>query len=98
VRPSGRRDLTGVEAWREAARSGVTARERSYMQTLADADKLIFGGPWVDPAEGGLLVLDVASREEARQVIEDSPLVKAGLLTAEIKKWKVSFEKGHVAT
>jgi len=58
-----------------------------YVKSLLDAGKLAFGGPFPD-GSGGLLVYEVASREEAESLRDQDPFALAGVFVrSEIKPW-----------
>jgi uncharacterized protein YciI len=58
-----------------------------YVKSLLDAGKLAFGGPFPD-GSGGLLVYEVASREEAESLRDQDPFALSGVFVrSEIKPW-----------
>ena len=60
---------------------------KAYVKSLLDAGKLAFGGPFPD-GSGGLLVYEVASREEAESLRDKDPFALAGVFVrSEIKPW-----------
>ena len=60
---------------------------KNYVKNLLDAGKLAFGGPFPD-GSGGLLVYEVASREEAESLRDQDPFALAGVFVrSEIKEW-----------
>jgi uncharacterized protein len=54
---------------------------------MAENGKLVCAGPFADEKGGGILVLDVQSEKEARELIEKDPAVSAGRLIYEIRPW-----------
>ena len=56
---------------------------------LADEGKLIVAGPFEknDKSYRGLFILKARDKEEARQLLQTDPAIKAGLLASEIYGW-----------
>jgi uncharacterized protein len=55
---------------------------------MADMKKLAIAGPFLDDGFWrGIFILDVATAEEAKQLIDNDPAVKAGRLKYEIHPW-----------
>lgn len=80
-------------------RAGVDFREQpgvmehvGYYREVFEAGKLKLGGPFLDNS-GGMVVLTVASVQEAQQIADDDPAVKAGLLTVTVRPWMVPFSR-----
>jgi uncharacterized protein YciI len=80
--------------------SSMTSEERAvmeehfaYVQRLFDQGKLLLGGAATDGAIG-LLVLRVASAEEAQRLFEDDPAVKAGIGETELHPFRVGLLLG----
>lgn len=68
-----------------------------YLLLLLRAGKNIMSGPWRDEP-GGLTLLRANSDLEADQLIENDPMVKAGILNAEVKAWNVIMDASGTAT
>ena len=68
------------------------AEHLAYMNAM-EADSLIWAsGPFIE--EGvvvgdGLTILSTDTIEEARQVMEEEPLIKRGLRSFELRKWEL---------
>ena len=60
-----------------------------YMSRLETEGKLILGGGFTD-GSGAMGVLHVSSLEEAREIIENDPAVKEGIVTAQTHPYYVS--------
>jgi uncharacterized protein YciI len=58
----------------------------NYMHQLYLQGKLVLGGPFTDNS-GGLVVLDVADQNQAQQILESDPAVKAGIFIAKLHPW-----------
>ncbi len=68
------------------------AEHLAYMNRLEAEGRLWASGPFVK--EGmlvgdGLTILSVATIEEARQAMEEEPLVKRGLRRFDLRKWEL---------
>ena len=57
--------------------------------------KLILGGAYSNPVDGGALVFDVASAKEVEDFAKEDPYVKNGLVTKySVREWNVvKFDK-----
>ncbi len=56
---------------------------------LADLGKLSLAGPFLknDKNYRGLFILDVNTIEEAREILQTDPVIKAGIFNVELTKW-----------
>ena len=68
------------------------AEHLAYMNALETAGRLWASGPFIE--EGvlvgdGLTILSARTIEEARQAMEEEPLIKRGLRTFELRKWEL---------
>lgn len=55
---------------------------------LADEGHLVLAGPFLDRGQlRGLFMLDVASVDEARELVGTDPMIQAGVLVAEFHTW-----------
>lgn len=63
-----------------------------YWTELADKGIVVLGGPFAD-GSGGMLVLKTATKEEAEKLAKEDPAVKAEMLRAEVKAWKVVLKE-----
>lgn len=61
-----------------------------YLSALAAKGKVLIAGPVFEPLFG-LLVLDVASRDEADQIMRNDPSVKAGVNKYELQEMRVAI-------
>jgi len=69
------------------------AEHLAYMNGMEAQGRLWASGPFVE--EGvlvgdGLTILSTRTIEEARQTMEEEPLIKRGLRTFELRKWELS--------
>ena len=65
------------------------AGHMSNMNTMVEAGKLIVAGPFGqnDDSFRGLFILNVKSKEEARELLQTDPAIKANLLEAVLYDW-----------
>jgi uncharacterized protein YciI len=69
----------------------------AHMTSLAQQGKLVIAGPFSDQPDKsmrGMCLYRVGSVDEARQLAEQDPVVKAGRLKVEVLTWNV--EKGYM--
>jgi len=64
-----------------------------YLKKRFDEGKVLIAGPCEDRSMG-VSVWEFDSREEAEEVMNNDPAVKAGLVKLEIKNYKVSLWRG----
>ena len=61
---------------------------RANIRRLAEDGKLAVAGPFLDGGEmAGLFIFNVATIEEAKQLTESDPAIKAGRLVMELHPW-----------
>ena len=58
-------------------------REKEYLAGLQRSGELMLSGPLAD-GSAGLVVYDVQSFKEAERMVEEQPMVRAGLLSVEL--------------
>lgn len=69
----------------------MTREREAFLGRLKASGKLAAAGPFTDAGElREMLVLQVASPEEAKALMENDPLVKAGILSLEVHPWWVA--------
>jgi uncharacterized protein YciI len=82
---------TAEEIQRAAAR-GLSREELAHDKALVEAGKLVLGGPFDDPLQGGLYLIRAASLAEARELAALRPIVKGGIARSTVLEWKVLYE------
>ncbi|MBI4542573.1 MAG: hypothetical protein HY705_06045 [Gemmatimonadetes bacterium] len=60
-------------------------REKQYLASLQRSGEILLSGPLAD-GSAGLVVYDVQSFKEAQHMVEEQPMVRAGLLSVELKE------------
>jgi len=69
-------------------RQAVHLAHADYLHRLAERGVLLLAGPLVDE-NGGLLIYEVADREELQQVLDGEPYVRAGLVAeTRVRQWR----------
>jgi uncharacterized protein YciI len=66
----------------------IQAAHIKNIERLADEGKIHIAGPFLDDSDlRGIFIIDAASIEEARELVETDPAIKIGRLSYEIKPW-----------
>ncbi|HEU4965793.1 MAG TPA: YciI family protein [Bacilli bacterium] len=86
-RPTFIQDMTAEE-------EAVMGRHFHYLQGLLKEQRLIMAGPCLD-AEFGLVVFVAESEEEAREVMNNDPAIKEGVMIADLHPFRVSLLQGR---
>jgi uncharacterized protein YciI len=71
------------EVFASRADETLMQREKTYLAWLQRAGQIALSGPLAD-GTAGLVVYDVPSLEEAQRLVEDQPMVRAGLLSVDL--------------
>lgn len=73
----------------EATKNKAFAGHMSNMGTMAKNKKLVVAGPMGenDKTYRGIFILNVATKEEARKLLETDPAIKAKYLEPELYEW-----------
>jgi uncharacterized protein YciI len=58
----------------------------AYLREFHRSGKLLFAGPFLD-SSGGMTILDVRTEEEAKQILENDPDVKRGVIKGTVRAW-----------
>ena len=75
------------------AEKAVMEEHAAYNRRLFDRGKILLGGAAADGAIG-ILVLRADSPDEAREIFENDPVVKAGIGHAEIRPFRLGLFAG----
>lgn len=79
-------------AWKGKPLSEMPFAEHSrYVEKLAKEKKLLVGGPFKD-LSGAILIIQADSEAEARQIMENDPIVKDKVVKAEIHAWHAAIK------
>ena len=71
----------------------VMGEHAAYARRLFDEGKILLGGVATNGAVG-IIILRVGSAEEAQQIFENDPAVKAGIGQAELHPFRVGLLAG----
>ncbi|MEE1756037.1 YciI family protein [Streptomyces sp. SP18CS02] len=70
-----------------AGRQGLHPAHAENLYRLADSGVLLLGGPLVGE-NAGLLLYEVADRDELQRILDDEPYVKGGVVArTRIREW-----------
>jgi uncharacterized protein YciI len=58
-------------------------KEKNYLASLQRSGEILLSGPLAD-GSAGLVVYDVQSLKEAEHLVENQPMVRAGLLSVDL--------------
>jgi len=65
---------------------------RAWLSTLAETDRLVGSGPYVDGQGGALIVIrmsDTATLRDAEELMDNDPFTREGVLAGrEVREWK----------
>lgn len=64
--------------------------QKRYYELLGQDGKLLYAGPWRD-SNGALLIVNCASDQDAQNIADEDPVVKATLYVANVKAWNVTY-------
>jgi uncharacterized protein YciI len=67
------------------------AAHRDYVRRLASEGRRARSGYWAERG-GGMMVFEARDLDEARRVVEEDPLVRAGCVAYELHEWVVAAE------
>ncbi|GAA2683029.1 YciI family protein [Streptomyces lunalinharesii] len=70
---------------------GVGEAQQAFLAALVEQGVLVMSGPFGD-GRGGMAVLRCESAEEARELYRNSPVVRSGGATAEVREWHVLLD------
>jgi len=81
----------GMEAMESKVRDNYLAKHRAWVNNLNEKGIKIVSGYLADktssPGGGGLLFIESNSYETAKSIVEEDPLILAGLVTWKIQEW-----------
>ncbi len=75
----------------------LQAGHMANINRLAEEGKLVLAGPFIDGGEfRGIFIFDVATLEEAEELIKTDPAVQSGRLVMELHTWYASAAIGEI--
>ena len=83
-------ELLDERSWIEQ-QEGAVGEHFSRLQGLLDDGQLILAGRTLDDNPQGLVILEVETEEEARELMETDPAVVHGVMTAELFPYRVAL-------
>ena len=73
--------------------SRVIAEHYAYLQSLRLAGKLVVAGPSIVPGDTfGIGIIDVVDELEAQGIVQTDPAVASGVMTAEIRPFRIAVQ------
>lgn len=70
------------------ARDATRPDHRAWLADLTEQGVLVVSGPYVGEPAGALLVLEGASVDAVRTLVQDDPFVRAGLVAEiDVREW-----------
>lgn len=75
--------VVAPEVFASRADDVLMEKEKNYLASLQRSGELFLSGPLADGSMG-LVVYDVQSLKEAEHIVENQPMVRAGLLSVEL--------------
>jgi uncharacterized protein YciI len=75
--------VVAPEIFARRADDALMEKEKNYLASLQRSGELFLSGPLAD-GSFGLVVYDVQSLKEAEHIVENQPMVRAGLLSVEL--------------
>lgn len=69
----------------------VGAAQQAFLAKLYEDGTLMFAGPFNDERGGGIAVLRCDSLQKARALYQQSPIVRSGHATSEVREWNVMW-------
>lgn len=89
-----REDLRDFSSWKKEEEETVGVHFR-YLTDLLDSGKLVLAGRTVNvpmtDRDMGIAILETETEEEARQIMENDPAVKDGVMTAELFEFSLAL-------
>ena len=76
----------------EAEQQKLFADHVRYIKALHANKKIVMSGAYND-TNGGLVILEVESREEAETIMAEDPALKSSLYHGEFHEWQVFFKQ-----
>lgn len=66
---------------------------RVYLSGLCEQRHVLFGGPFLDDAGGGFVVVRAAGRDAATSLLAADPAIRDGVLTGIVRPWHAVFNE-----
>lgn len=77
-----------VSEYSDAERADIQSGHMANIGKMAEMGKLIVAGPFMGNDDlRGIYIFDVQTLEEAKELTETDPAIKAGVLKMDLKEW-----------
>jgi len=64
-----------------------------YINSLIEKDVVVLSGPFSDNRRGGMYIIDVKNESEAKEIAENDPAIKSGILKNDMRQYDLKFLK-----
>ena len=85
-------ELLDESNWTEQ-KEAIVGEHFARLQGLLAEGRLILAGRTLDDNPQGLVILEVGSEEEARELMETDPAVAQGVMTAQLFPYRVALSR-----
>lgn len=85
-------ELLDESNWTEQ-KEAIVAEHFARLQALLAEGRLILAGRTLDDNPQGLVILEVGSEDEARELMETDPAVAQGVMTAQLFPYRVALSR-----
>ena len=85
-------ELLDESNWTEQ-KEAIVGEHFARLQALLADGRLILAGRTLDDNPQGLVILEVGSEEEARELMETDPVVAQGVMTAHLFPYRVALSR-----
>lgn len=79
-------------AYSDAQQKEIFSSHLRYIKKLFGENTVVMSGAYTE-VNGGLVVLEVNSREEAEDIAAADPALSSSLYLGEVHEWRVLFER-----
>jgi uncharacterized protein YciI len=74
----------------------VFASHFERLARLLDEGTLILAGPTLGPVNTGIAVFEAPDQEAAQRIMDEDPVIVAGICTGELRPFRATFLRGRV--
>ncbi|MBN2467097.1 MAG: hypothetical protein JXD19_03005 [Deltaproteobacteria bacterium] len=76
----------------EAEQQKIFSDHIRYIAGIHADHKVLLSGPFTD-VNGGMVIIEVDSREEAEEITANDPALNSSLYTGVIHEWQIAFKR-----
>ena len=78
-----------------AEEQAVFAEHAERLKRMLDDGSLIIAGPTLGPVNTGIAVFEAPDEETAQRILDEDPVILAGIGTGELRPFRASFLRGR---